>query len=139
MRLLFDACMAVVIAHVFVRADRPSVLMGALSLRPLAGVGLISYGVYLLHVPVITAVAVAAKALPVTQQMIFDTIVIFAAAVVSYYVIEQPIRRYGLRGAWRNFFGAPPQSVTPATQAAAPPVGSSADTPSQRSHAEAID
>jgi peptidoglycan/LPS O-acetylase OafA/YrhL len=129
MRLVFDVCTMMLIAHIFVRADRPSVLMRSLSVRPLVGLGLISYGVYLFHIPVISAVGETATALPVVPQMVFDTIVILGAAIVSYYVIEQPIRRYGLKGALRNLTGRSRRPVMGEAHAVVPAHDGSADRP----------
>lgn len=64
----------------------PAWLRGALSLPPLRFIGLISYSVYVWHLPIINLVRNTTTAVAV----------IVALSVVSYYVIERPFlkRRY---------------------------------------------
>jgi peptidoglycan/LPS O-acetylase OafA/YrhL len=88
-----------------VRAAEPSWLMRGLSWKPFVGLGVISYGVYLFHLPVIYAVRSLAKASSVEFQMVFDSLFLIAAATLSYHVLEKPIRRYGVRGALQQLFG----------------------------------
>jgi hypothetical protein len=64
-----------------------------LSWRPLCGLGLISYGVYLYHWPIDVVLSQARVHLggwPLTAIQIAVTLV---AAVASYSIVEQPIRR----------------------------------------------
>lgn len=73
-------------------------LARALSLRPLAGLGAISYGVYLWHWPVI--VYLTADRVPVDGPVLaaLRVAVTLAVAYASYRLVEQPIRRGSLRG-----------------------------------------
>ncbi len=71
----------------------------ALSLRPLRFLGVISYGVYLWHWPVIVYVSPACTGLssvPLDAVRIAATLVL---ATASYYLVERPIRRATLPGA----------------------------------------
>jgi peptidoglycan/LPS O-acetylase OafA/YrhL len=70
------------------------------SFRPLCWLGLISYGLYLWHWPVIVVLnhdRVGYEGLPLS---LIQMSVSLALAVASYYLLEQPIRRGGL-AAWR--------------------------------------
>jgi peptidoglycan/LPS O-acetylase OafA/YrhL len=75
-----------------------SVVARVLSLRPVAWVGQISYGLYLWHWPVILAIA-SAPAPPVslpgatTGLNLTRLAVTFGVVIVSFYLVEQPIRR----------------------------------------------
>ncbi|GIF14975.1 acyltransferase family protein [Actinoplanes teichomyceticus] len=82
---------ALVVGHVVVRPRSP--LARLLSLPPLVGLGRISYGVYLWHWPLFTFVTAEATGLsrwPLLAVRLAGTL---AVAVVSYHLIEQPIRR----------------------------------------------
>jgi peptidoglycan/LPS O-acetylase OafA/YrhL len=119
LRVVFDVFVAILVGHIFVRATEPSWLMRGLSFRPFVGLGIISYAVYLFHLPLIYSMAVLATATPPLQQMIFEGIVLVAAGTASYYVLEKPIRRYGLRGAIQNLF-SPPRPVSKSTRPVVP-------------------
>ncbi len=82
---------AAVIAHTVTSPG--SVLSRALSLPPLVGLGRISYGVYLWHWPLFTFVTTDATGLsrwPLFAVRLAGTL---ALALLSYYLIEQPVRR----------------------------------------------
>ena len=67
-----------------------------LSFRPLTWLGLVSYGVYLWHWPlyvVLTADRLLISGWPLTIIRLSAT---FAFSLVSYYLLEQPIRKRGL-------------------------------------------
>jgi peptidoglycan/LPS O-acetylase OafA/YrhL len=66
-------------------ASRDSVLSRALSFRPLVGVGVISYGLYLWHDPLYSFGWPA------------GTVLAFAAALLSYRYVEQPFLRMKAR------------------------------------------
>ena len=73
-----------------------------LSWRPLRALGLISYGVYLWHWPVdlvVTAGRVGVRGWPLTGVQVAVTL---AIALLSYRLVEQPIRHGALRG-WRSW------------------------------------
>jgi len=74
----------------------PGVFSKVMGFAPFVGLGLISYGVYLYHVPifqVLSADRVGLDGWPLTAVQIAATI---AVAVGSYFILEQPIRRNGL-------------------------------------------
>lgn len=75
-----------------------NVVARALSLRPVAWVGKISYGLYLWHWPVILAITSAPAPLAslpgaTTGLNLTRLAVTFGIVIVSFYLIEQPIRR----------------------------------------------
>lgn len=87
---------ALAVAALIAAMERAAWLRRPLSLRPLVGLGTISYGVYLWHWPVVvlvdeartgrTGVALAALRLALT----------LAAALLSHRLVERPIRRGAL-------------------------------------------
>jgi peptidoglycan/LPS O-acetylase OafA/YrhL len=68
----------------------------ALSCRPAVGLGRISYGVYLFHWPVFVALAPERIDLDGWRLLVLRLAVTLALALVSYHLIESPIR------AWRG-------------------------------------
>ena len=64
-----------------------------LSLRPLVAVGLISYGLYLWHFPVITLTAQIFGPTSSPGLAVLAIVVAFGATIISYVFIETPIRR----------------------------------------------
>jgi peptidoglycan/LPS O-acetylase OafA/YrhL len=74
-----------------------SIAARALSLRPVAWVGRISYGLYLWHWPVILAVTARwgpFRLLPGSFGLNGERLALtFAVATASFYLLEQPIRR----------------------------------------------
>jgi peptidoglycan/LPS O-acetylase OafA/YrhL len=68
-----------------------------LSLRPVAWVGLISYGLYLWHWPVYVALTSDRIGLEGTSLLLVRIGVTFAIALASFYLVERPIRAGGLR------------------------------------------
>ena len=80
----------------------PTATAGVLSARPLRWVGARSYGIYLIHWPVIVLLAAAPgqqpEPLPRTAAMVVLTLVL---AGLSYRYVEQPIRRHGFRASVR--------------------------------------
>jgi hypothetical protein len=88
--------------------DQAGLLGRAIAWRPLAWLGTISYGVYLWHWPVIvylTPERAHVHGLPLDGLRVAVTL---AAAVASFRLVEQPIRRGALRGRAlrRGFVGA---------------------------------
>ena len=69
--------------------------LGWLKFAPLRGVGRISYGLYLYHLPIFHGLV--DRAAPTGGQVLLAVVLSFAAATVSYFVIERPLLRYGAR------------------------------------------
>lgn len=93
---LFVVAVLVVIATV--TGGSPGRLAHVLSVRPLVALGAISYGVYLWHWPVIvylTSDRAHVDGLALAGLQVAVTLIV---AVVSFRLIEQPIRRGALRG-----------------------------------------
>jgi peptidoglycan/LPS O-acetylase OafA/YrhL len=85
---------AVVIGHVVASPGAPMARL--LGLPPLAGLGRISYGVYLWHWPLfcfVTADATGLSRWPLLAVRLTGTL---AAALVSYHLVEKPIRHGAL-------------------------------------------
>ncbi len=69
-----------------------SLLARGLSWRPLAAIGVVSYGIYLWHWPVIIALTNARTGLAGAWLLGARLVLTATLAVVSYFVIERPIR-----------------------------------------------
>jgi peptidoglycan/LPS O-acetylase OafA/YrhL len=74
----------------------PGPISQALSLRPLCALGLISYGVYLYHWPLDVFLDPQRVGFGGWPLLAFRTAVTVGVAVVSYRIIEQPVRRGAL-------------------------------------------
>jgi peptidoglycan/LPS O-acetylase OafA/YrhL len=84
------ACAAVIAAAV----EPESPILGrALSVRPLRAIGLISYGVYLYHVPVFTWLDGSRAHMHGLALLCLQLLVTFGVAIASFFWLEQPIRR----------------------------------------------
>ena len=84
---------AVLTAVVIAASDRPGPVGRALAWRPLVGLGRISYGVYVYHWPIVlllTPARTGLDAAPLAAVRIGATLVV---ALVSYVLVEQPVRR----------------------------------------------
>lgn len=114
--LTLSIATALLVAVVVHPASRLGALMGT---APLVWVGERSYGIYLWHLPVIafTPDTILEDA-PVMLGAIQATLAV-ALAAVSWTVVEDPIRRYGLLGAIRAYRDG--RSPLPG-QAAQPPL-----------------
>jgi len=82
---------AIVIADV--RQFRSGPLGRVLALRPLRWIGMISYGIYLWHWPVIVYLNPARTGLTGWVLDVVRIVVMVAAAAASFYLVERPIRR----------------------------------------------
>jgi peptidoglycan/LPS O-acetylase OafA/YrhL len=103
-----SAAAALAIAAVW--AAPAGVLATALSFRPLRFLGMISYGLYLWHWPVIIVVNPLRTGLDGLELDALRIAISLAIAVVSYHLLEMPIRRGTvLRGrpAWAGAFVVP--------------------------------
>lgn len=67
-----------------------SILNKALSLQPLRWIGVLSYGIYLWHYPIILLVSNGKKS--VWWMMVIDILLTGILSALSYYFIETPIR-----------------------------------------------
>ncbi|MGZ6954299.1 MAG: acyltransferase family protein [Acidimicrobiia bacterium] len=122
------ACGVAVVA-VIAAAVHPRRLAVArvLSVRPLVGLGLISYGAYLYHWPVYLTLAHVASGTALLVLRLVTTVVV---ATASYLLLERPIRTQSVRVPWRVV--APLTAVTvvaivlAATAGAEGPPGSAA-------------
>jgi peptidoglycan/LPS O-acetylase OafA/YrhL len=106
--LLFAIAVAVVIASA-VQPTRRSVwspLRTLLSLGALRWIGLISYGLYLWHWPAVVVLTESRTGLSGAALTAVRLAVTVAAATLSFYLVEQPIRRGALRG-WRGRVAVP--------------------------------
>ncbi|HET6952328.1 MAG TPA: acyltransferase family protein [Acidimicrobiales bacterium] len=95
--LVAFALAAVVLIHL-VTGGRGGVLARLLAWRPLAALGVISYGVYLWHWPAIVYLVPARARIDGWALDALRVAVTLACAVVSYLAVERPIRRGALRG-----------------------------------------
>ncbi|HKA93200.1 MAG TPA: acyltransferase family protein [Acidimicrobiia bacterium] len=98
--LLFAVAVAVVIASA-VQPTRRSVwspLRAVLSLGVLRWIGLISYGLYLWHWPATVVLTETRTGLSGAALAGVRLAVTVLAATLSFYLVEQPIRRGALRG-----------------------------------------
>ncbi|NND75580.1 MAG: acyltransferase [Ilumatobacter sp.] len=81
---------AVIIALLTYRSDGP--VSRLLSLAPLRGLGIISYGLYLWHWPVIVYLDSERTGLTGATLLITRLVVAMAATLASYFLIEHPAR-----------------------------------------------
>jgi peptidoglycan/LPS O-acetylase OafA/YrhL len=76
--------------------EGPNPLGWLLRLRPLVGLGLISYGVYLWHWPMVVWLTPDRTGLDGVALFVMRAGLTLAASLLSYRFLEQPIRRRGL-------------------------------------------
>jgi len=81
---------------------RDSVAAKVLSLRPLAYIGRISYGLYLYHWPLFLALDHAHTGLEGAGLLTVRLSATFVAAVASFHLVEQPIRRGYISRTWKG-------------------------------------
>ncbi|HEY7073418.1 MAG TPA: acyltransferase, partial [Acidimicrobiales bacterium] len=97
--LVVFALASITLVHLAV-TDRGGVLNRILGVRPLVAVGVISYGVYLWHWPVIVYATPARTGLDGVALDAARVATTLALAFVSFRLVEQPVRRGRPRG-WR--------------------------------------
>ncbi len=102
--LLFSVAVAAVIASA-IQPGR-SLLRVALSLPMLCWLGRISYGLYLWHWPAIVVLTEDRTGLSGATLTVARLATTLGAATLSFYLVEQPIRRGALRG-WRGRVAVP--------------------------------
>jgi peptidoglycan/LPS O-acetylase OafA/YrhL len=81
---------------------RTSVLSRVLSFPPFTYIGRISYGLYLYHWPLFLAIDNAHTGLTGISLLAARLVATFAAAVVSFHLVEKPIRTGRLTRGWRG-------------------------------------
>jgi len=111
--LLVFSMAAVAMVHA-VTGDRAGLVGRALALRPLRALGVISYGVYLWHWPVIVYVTPERAGLTGWALDVLRVGLTLAVAAASYRLVERPIRRGALRGPVVRFGFAGAVAVTTA-------------------------
>ncbi|HVB92221.1 MAG TPA: acyltransferase family protein [Acidimicrobiales bacterium] len=84
-----------------------SVVPRVLCLAPIRYVGQISYGLYIWHWPLFIWVNEARTGLQGYELFSARLLVTFAASVLSYHLIERPIRRGSFMHQWRAWVGVP--------------------------------
>lgn len=109
-----------VIGHVVGPGGSPSPLTAALAWRPLAGMGRISYGLYLWHLPVYAVLLPRLLGLPVGARSAVVVVASLAVAGLSYVAVERPFLRLKERR-WGGRPSPPTTSLGSTTLAAASP------------------
>ncbi len=92
---------AALVVIVAVTGGPPGHAARALSWRPLVALGAISYGVYLWHWPVIVYLTPERLGVRRVVAQALCVVVTLVLAVISYRLVELPVRRGALRGACR--------------------------------------
>ena len=87
------ALQAVTTVAVLVAATSATAVAGALSWRPLRAIGLVSYGLYVYHWPVFLTLDADRTGLSRVPLFGLRLLVTVAMTLVSYYLLEKPIRR----------------------------------------------
>jgi peptidoglycan/LPS O-acetylase OafA/YrhL len=103
--VLFEVSTAAVILAMTQPVRTP--LHELLSLRPVRWVGQISYGLYLWHWPVSVAISAGNTRLTGWELLVARLVVTFGAAVLSYYLVELPIRHGTFLKGWGSKLAAP--------------------------------
>ncbi len=124
--LLFAIAVAVVIASAVQPGHSP--LRAFLSLGFLRWIGMISYGLYLWHWPATVVLNESRTGLSGAPLAALRLAVTVGAAALSFYLVEQPIRRGALRG-WKARVALPTGFATAAALLVVTTVGATAATP----------
>jgi peptidoglycan/LPS O-acetylase OafA/YrhL len=85
---------------------RTSVLARILSVPPIVYIGRISYGLYIYHWPLFLVIDGARTGLSGVSLLAARLAASFAAAALSFHLVEQPIRTGSLARRWRGFSAA---------------------------------
>lgn len=88
---------AVLILIVCAARGSQTLIGRALAFRPLTWVGLISYGLYLWHWPLFVVLTQDRLLIGGIALTIIRLVATFTITLISYYFLEQPIRKHGLR------------------------------------------
>jgi peptidoglycan/LPS O-acetylase OafA/YrhL len=107
---------ALVMVLVLAAAAQPGEnrLARILSTRPLVGLGLISYGVYLWHWPITVWVTPQTLGVGGVELFFVRCAITLAASLASYFLVEQPIRRGHLPGSFLKNPGVVPMVLVTA-------------------------
>ena len=124
--LVFSVAVAAVIASAVQPGWSP--LGAVLSIPVLRWIGRISYGLYLWHWPAIVVLTEDRTGLSGAPLTIVRLATTFAGATLSFYLVEQPIRRGALRG-WRGRVAVPAGFAAAGVAIVIATVGASATTP----------
>jgi peptidoglycan/LPS O-acetylase OafA/YrhL len=98
-------------------ATSPGPIRRLLSVEPLRQLGRISYGVYLFHWPIFLWLSPERTGLPLGPLFVLRMAVTLSAALLSFRLIEQPVRRGRLVTDWRRWV-APPIAIAGVAAAA---------------------
>ena len=88
-------------------ARRPGPLRSLLSLRPFVALGLISYGLYLYHWPLFLWLNADRTGVDGAALLALRVGVTLGVATLSYFLLEQPIRRGRTLTGWRGAIAPP--------------------------------
>ena len=114
---IFEISVCIVLLAALEESRTPGFTTKLATLRPLMWLGAISYGLYLWHFPILLA---AERQFATSPRWLVVTIAVaasLAAAVLSYRLVEQPIRHGGLAIAPRYVLGGLAVVVTAASLA----------------------
>ncbi len=89
--LAVDVLAAAVIAVTMLHPASPAGRM--LRMRPLVGLGIISYGLYIWHFPIFLWLTSASVGFGGTALLLLRLATSLGVAVVSYFLVEQPVRQ----------------------------------------------
>jgi peptidoglycan/LPS O-acetylase OafA/YrhL len=99
---------AAAVCVVILAITRPGPLTSVLSIAPLRWIGLCSYGLYLYHWPIFLVLDEDRTGLSTTPLFVVRMLVTVAVTLLSYHLLEQPIRRgRRLRSPRRALLAAP--------------------------------
>jgi peptidoglycan/LPS O-acetylase OafA/YrhL len=110
--LAFGAGACLVVGHCFVKGPQRSIVTSVLGARPLTSYGKLSYEIYLIHMAVILGVRRAAPAMPVTEMIVVDLVIIVGVGALLYHFAERPVRAHG----WRRALGRIPRPTSTSTR-----------------------
>jgi len=92
---VYFALVALMMALILVRLllGQPRIVAAVLGARPLVAIGRLSYGLYLVHIPIIAWLFGHELGWDHPVRTVLAVVLIFLAALLSYYVVERPFLR----------------------------------------------
>jgi peptidoglycan/LPS O-acetylase OafA/YrhL len=85
---------AVASACVILAASYPGTLADKLlSTRILKSIGILSYSIYLIHMPIFTALSPYHSSIRYPIRLLLSIVLVFAYSLLSYYILEKPLSR----------------------------------------------